>query len=32
VRGVRFELFDGAHGGNQHRYAVSLRYLAEHLD
>jgi hypothetical protein len=32
VAGVRFELFDGAHGGNQHRYPVSLRYLAERLD
>jgi pimeloyl-ACP methyl ester carboxylesterase len=32
VVGTRLELFDGGHGGNQHRYAVSLRYLAERLD
>jgi hypothetical protein len=29
---VRFELFDGGHGGNQHRYSRSLRHLAERLD
>jgi len=32
VSGVRFELFDGGHTGNQHRYPVPLRFLAERLD
>lgn len=31
VDDVRFELFDGGHGGIQHRYPVALRYLAERL-
>jgi S-formylglutathione hydrolase FrmB len=31
VTGARFELFDGAHGGNQHRYPIALRFLAERL-
>jgi len=31
VTDVAFELFDGGHGGNQHRYPISLRYLAERL-
>jgi S-formylglutathione hydrolase FrmB len=31
VREVRFELFDGAHGGVQHRYPLALRHLAERL-
>ncbi|HXM57615.1 MAG TPA: alpha/beta hydrolase-fold protein [Candidatus Dormibacteraeota bacterium] len=28
---VRFLLHDGAHGGNQHRYVLGLRHLAEKL-
>jgi hypothetical protein len=32
VASVRFELFDGGHGGNQQRYPRSLGYLAERLD
>jgi hypothetical protein len=32
VHSAHFELFEGGHGGNQHRYAFSLRYLAERLD
>src|SRR5215472_2327438 len=28
---VRYELFEGTHGGNQHRYPIALRYLAERL-
>jgi len=28
---VRFLLHDGGHGGNQHRYALALRHLAEKL-
>jgi S-formylglutathione hydrolase FrmB len=31
VTGVWFELFDGAHGGVQHRYPLGLRHLAERL-
>lgn len=31
VNNVRYELFDGAHSGNQHRYPIALRYLAERL-
>ena len=31
VAQVRFELFDGAHSGIQHRYPLALRHLAEHL-
>ncbi len=31
VAEVRFELFEGAHSGNQHRYPLSLGYLAERL-
>ena len=31
VAEVRFELFEGGHGGNQHRYPLSLAYLAERL-
>jgi S-formylglutathione hydrolase FrmB len=31
VAGVWFELFDGTHGGNQHRYPLGLRHLAERL-
>ena len=28
---VRFELFEGGHGGVEYRYPLGLRYLAEHL-
>jgi hypothetical protein len=28
---VRYELFDGTHGGNQHRYPMALQFLAERL-
>jgi S-formylglutathione hydrolase FrmB len=28
---VRFALHDGGHGGNQHRYVLGLRHLAERL-
>ena len=31
VTDVAFELFDGTHGGIEHRYPMSLRYLAERL-
>jgi putative esterase len=31
VSEVRFELFDGGHGGMTHRYPLSLAYLAERL-
>jgi len=31
VTGVRFQLHDGLHGGNQHRYVLGLRHLAERL-
>jgi S-formylglutathione hydrolase FrmB len=31
VAEVGFELHDGGHGGNQHRYPVGLRYLAERI-
>jgi len=31
VADLRFELFDGLHGGVQHRYPIGLRYLAERL-
>jgi hypothetical protein len=31
VSGVRFQLHDGIHGGNQHRYVLGLRHLAERL-
>ncbi|HSR23521.1 MAG TPA: alpha/beta hydrolase-fold protein [Candidatus Eisenbacteria bacterium] len=31
VTGVRFLLHDGGHTGNQHRYVLALRYLAERL-
>ncbi len=31
VGDVRFELFDGGHGWNDHRYPLSLAYLAERL-
>lgn len=32
VTSVRYELFAGGHSGNQHRYPLSLRFLAERLD
>ena len=32
VTSVRFELHEGRHGGNQHRYQMGLRFLAERLD
>ena len=28
---VRFELFDGKHGGIEYRYPLAIRYLAERL-
>lgn len=31
VRDVAFELFEGKHGGIEHRYPLGLRYLAERL-
>jgi hypothetical protein len=31
VDDVRFELFDGTHSGIDHRYPLSLTYLAERL-
>ncbi|HEY6378762.1 MAG TPA: alpha/beta hydrolase-fold protein [Candidatus Dormibacteraeota bacterium] len=31
VTDVRFELFDGAHGGIEYRYPLALRFLAERL-
>lgn len=31
VTGVHFELFDGTHSGTDHRYPLSLRFLAERL-
>ena len=31
VSGVRFNLFEGGHGGIQHRYPIALRFLAERL-
>jgi len=31
VTDVRFELFDGRHGGIEYRYPLALRYLAEQL-
>ena len=31
VRGVRLELFDGGHGGIEHRYPIGIRFLAEAL-
>lgn len=31
VTDVRFELFDGRHGGIEYRYPVALKYLAERL-
>jgi hypothetical protein len=31
VADVRFELFDGLHGGIQHRYPIGLSHLAERL-
>jgi hypothetical protein len=31
VGDVRFELFDGGHGGIEYRYPMALRYLAESI-
>jgi S-formylglutathione hydrolase FrmB len=31
VRGVHLELFDGGHGGIEHRYPIGIRFLAEAL-
>jgi hypothetical protein len=28
---MRFELFDGSHGGIEYRYPMAIRYLAESM-